>query len=364
MIMNERILLATLSLCLTLPAQAALNNAEEILEAMMDKRQELWSDLGPRKEGLIICKTVMDNKTVAYMEPVKSEHAWVMRQVPPQEMQMRIEADEGMTPERKRAFAEGYVEGMEMLVEGLRSELGSNPEIDGALFMGMMGLDSFMDAAAPSQADIARMKAAEAANKQDMVMDYAQFMGTARLVGRETVEGREAYHLRSTDAGDEVQQNGDIRFTPKSADLWIDVEELVELKMKVVGDVEGNGQEREMFFELVNSDFDHVGDLFEPRRQVMRMGGVLSPQEEAQLEEAQAQMAEVRAQMDALPPAQKAMMERMMGDKLKMLENMAQTGGIETETRVVDWMIGGTQDYARLFLECAAGVPLDPSAWE
>ena len=115
----------------------------------------------------------------------------------------------------------------------------------------------------------------------------------------------------------------------------------------ITGKLTREGQTRAMSLEVVNSDFEKVGPLFEPKHQVMRMGGVLSDKEKKQLQEAQAQLEEAKKQMAKLPKAQQDMMMAMMGDKFKMLENMAKSGGIEVETIVDNHQFGTVQEYAK-----------------
>ena len=94
---------------------------------------------------------------------------------------------------------------------------------------------------------------------------------------------------------------------------------------------EPNGDSRPFFIETINSDFREVDgcDLYEPYRRVSRMGGMLNDEQMAEMEEARAQLEEFEAQLAAMPPAQRAMMEGMIGSQMDMVRNMANGGVME-----------------------------------
>jgi hypothetical protein len=74
--------------------------------------------------------------------------------------------------------------------------------------------------------------------------------------------------------------------------------------------------------------------MYESYRQVMRMGGILSPAEMAQMAEAKKQLEEFDKQMAAMPASQQAMMKNMMGSQMDMMRKMVDTGALEFETIV------------------------------
>jgi hypothetical protein len=99
---------------------------------------------------------------------------------------------------------------------------------------------------------------------------------------------------------------------------------------------EADGTSRPFFIEVLNSDYRHVPGcgLYEPYRHVMRMGGMLGEEEMAQMEEARAQLAEFEQQLASMPPAQRAMVEGMMGSQMDTVRNMAASGAIESVQEV------------------------------
>ena len=76
----------------------------------------------------------------------------------------------------------------------------------------------------------------------------------------------------------------------------------------------------------------------------MRITGVLSPKEEAQMEQARQKLADFKKQLAAMPENQQAMIRSQMGPQMEMMEKMASGGGIE----VVSLSVG---------LRCNAGLP-------
>ncbi|MCB1122414.1 MAG: hypothetical protein KJT03_12750, partial [Verrucomicrobiae bacterium] len=113
-----------------------------------------------------------------------------------------------------------------------------------------------------------------------------------------------------------------------------------------------------MSLEHVSSDFIQVGPFFEPRLQVSRMAGVLSPKEQKEMEKAQAEMAKFKKQLDAMPPSQQAMIKQMMGSKMEQFEKMASSGALEMETKIDMAFVGGTVQYATTMAHYAGGLPI------
>jgi hypothetical protein len=90
-----------------------------------------------------------------------------------------------------------------------------------------------------------------------------------------------------------------------------------------------------MTIEKLDLDYELIdGKLYEPKKQVMRLAGILSPKEEKQIKEAQVKLAEFQKQMDAMPTAQRDMIMKRMGPQMQMMEKMASGGGIEVVTEV------------------------------
>lgn len=116
-----------------------------------------------------------------------------------------------------------------------------------------------------------------------------------------------------------------------AAGLCIDNDERLILSHRIEGTMEAEGESREFFIEVENSDFRHVDgcNLYKPYRRVNRMGGILNDAQMAEMQEATAQLAEFEQQLAGMSPAERAMMESMVGSQMDMVRNMANGGAIE-----------------------------------
>jgi hypothetical protein len=161
---------------------------------------------------------------------------------------------------------------------------------------------------------------------------------SARLDGETTIDGRRAYVLVVSDPAD-VFDPGDLPtegdFELRSMKLFIASDDYTMLGFDGDGVARQDGRATDITMEMRSSDFRSVGGMRHPFLTTMRIGGLtagMSPQERRQLEEA-------RRQLEQLPPEQRAMMERMMGDQLQQLQRMAEGEALEMEMRVVDLQV-------------------------
>lgn len=115
----------------------------------------------------------------------------------------------------------------------------------------------------------------------------AGFAEKARLVGREKVDGRDAFHVRA-DVLNRTQRTDDGEFTLQSVSLWLDTGEYLPLRTKIDGVATSQGETRPFTLERFDSDYWRVAGsrMFEPYRQVMRIAGVMTPQQQQEMREA------------------------------------------------------------------------------
>lgn len=177
----------------------------------------------------------------------------------------------------------------------------------------------------------------ESADAQDMADSMNVFMRTAELVGSEEVDGREAYHLKSDSMGI-VEPIHEEELRVETMSMWMDKERYVPLKMQMQGTISSAGQSRPMQVETFMQDYREVpgSNMYESYRRVVRMGGTLSDEQQAQMAEARKQLAEFEKQLESMPPSQRQMMESMMGSQLERFRKMAQGDGMEIETVVTE----------------------------
>ncbi|MBT7256151.1 MAG: peptidoglycan-binding protein, partial [Planctomycetaceae bacterium] len=108
-------------------------------------------------------------------------------------------------------------------------------------------------------------------------------------------------------------------------------------------------ESRRITVEREDLDYRNVpgcGDMYRPFKSIMRLGGMMTSEQQAELAEASVQLEQLEAQMASMPASQRQMMESMLGPQLEMIKNMASGGGIEVVSTIAE-------------LRCNTGLP-DP----
>ena len=250
----------------------------------------------------------------------------------------------GYTSEDLRLFAGAA----EQVGEGLASEM-KNAGFPGALPGGggdpwastdprvmMGGAATFARAAADAQDETERERQATAAQAGESMNHMSEFVRRARVVGSETLDGRVATHLRADGMNQRMSDAGSGELVINAVDFWIDRQHCVPLKVTMNGLIIADGQSRPVTIERVDSDYRPVPGwkMYEPHRQVMRMKGVMTAEQEREMKKAQAQLAESEQRLAQLPPGQREMIMRQMGPQMAMMKSMASGGVFEVETVV------------------------------
>ena len=213
------------------------------------------------------------------------------------------------------------------------------PMLPGMNYPGQMMRDNAMMLDATSEAvreaeagDFGRGNAAATLAAHD---EMAEWM---RLVGREEVDGREAFHLRAEGLNREIGEPGEEhRFTLRAVDAWIDAEHYVALRTTMEGDLEAEDETRQVTLEQSFEDYREAGPLYESYRQVMRMTGIMGemdPKQREELEDARREMEQMEAQLDQLPAAARGMVESQM-EKARAQMAMLENDGFEMVTEVL-----------------------------
>ncbi|MEQ9563673.1 MAG: hypothetical protein RLN69_14240, partial [Woeseiaceae bacterium] len=222
------------------------------------------------------------------------------------------------------------------LPRGMLAATGSDPW---ATFdpRGMMGGGAQMYRA---MADAKRQRAIDDAAPDDSLLQAEMFARDAKLIGTESVNGRDAFHIRRENLNMVQESEGD-SFTINTMDMWIDTQMYVPLKMVMSGIATSGKESRPMTMESLKLDYRQVpnSNMYESYRQVTKMAGVLTPEQQKELQEAQKQMAEFEKQMAEMPAAQRDMIMRQMGPQMEMMKNMASGGGVEMVLEVHDLVV-------------------------
>jgi hypothetical protein len=158
----------------------------------------------------------------------------------------------------------------------------------------------------------------------------AKFAQRARITGIEQVAGRDANHLIAKGLN-QVQGSDSHEYRMDTVEMWIDTHEYVPLRIRMTGEITIEGRTRPMIIEKIDSDWRTVpgSSMYESYKQTMRISGVMTPEQQKQMQEAQKQMAELDEQMASVPASQREMMLRMMGPQLDMIRKMAKGDGLE-----------------------------------
>jgi hypothetical protein len=349
--MFHRLAILLVALSAALPASAEIRSFPELLDAMVevqDRGAEGVSDYAMDVE-------MLGHPTTQYYERaeiVAADGARLdtFRLVPFDEVQRRQQAASGMPPDAWQAYADGLRQtgdamGNEMergmaeagLPPGLLRAMGpdttgpnAEPWASPDLRVMMGAMAEFADAAATAEPSPDGTADAAAG-----VNEMARFARTARIVARETIDGRSAYHARAEDLNVARAMEGE-ELLIRSVSLWVDAEKLVPLKMRMDGIAKQQGQSREIFIEKLDQDYRTVpgSEMYMPYRSVIRMGGVLSPKEQKEMEEARKQLAEFDRQLASMPPDQRSMVESRMGPQIETMRRMVNGGAVEVETIV------------------------------
>ena len=347
--------LFTIALGTSLHAQ----NVQKIKDAVLAKQLERGKGIS----SYVVAQTMMGRPAVLFFEEVKDEDKNFLgfRQVPLTECMQRVEdLQGGMTSEQKKKFFDEYSKGLILMDEAHEREAGISPF--GFLHpkMGMNAQLSFLEAAGKSGEQAEKDKKESEVAFDQSNQDMEEFWNSAKLVGTETIDGRKAYHLQSKGAG-QVRSGKDAEFTPKVANLWIDTKEYVTLKFNVEGTMKADGKTRPMSIEMESSNFKKVSSLYEPFKQVMRMGGMLDAKQKKEMENAKKQMAEFEKQMKDMPKAQRDMMMRMMGPQIETMKKMVSGDGIEMETIIHQIKIGDIRVYEEMMQWAAQTLATGPN---
>lgn len=316
---------------------AAAPDARTVIETMRARQEERWADVENYTVTMAL-EDAMGMQTPVYYEKITIEGQTTFRRVPPPEYTKAVLTEAGFPPleaEDLEAMADGY----DMLGDALSTGGGDMPPMD------MQGMTGGMADALRfgASADIGDGRA----EAKDSLQDMAEFARRSRLVGTEAVPAsalsdatRNAYLLVAEDLSDiELEQpEGDATFTLEKASIWIDTEEYVPLRLLMEGNVEADGQTRDLTIEKLDLDYRQVGPLYESFHQVYRLGGItaaLSEKEQKELAKAKEEMEKAKQQMAGMPEAQREMVMKMMGSQMEKLEAMTAGGEITSTTDVV-----------------------------
>jgi len=346
--------LAFVVAALAFPAPSAVD--AQSAHALFDKMLEFDSKRAKGVSDYAMDITMMNHETTLYYErvsiPRKGERPLEMfRLVTFDEMKKRQEAGQGMPPDAWQAYSDGLRE----TGSAIDSEMGkgmSEAGVPAGIFGGkgsgpsdpeaepwaspnpstmMNSMADFAEAGSGGAPTNSTKRSDEAAMAQSMSL----FRRRAKVVGKESIGKRRAIHARAQKLNISEKVNGE-EITIDTISLWIDAEKYVPLKMRMNGVATQEGKSREIFIERFDQDYRTVpgSKLYLPHHNVMRVGGVLGPKEQKEMEEGRKKLDDLDRQLASMPPDQRASVEKMMGPQLEMIRKMVDGGVMEVETTV------------------------------
>jgi hypothetical protein len=163
-----------------------------------------------------------------------------------------------------------------------------------------------------------------------------EWIERARLEGEETIDGHRTYVLAIDDfSGLEMPGvpgagQGGPEITPVSVRMWLDPDGY--LTRKVVMDMEArqeDGTTSDVHMEMFMEDYREVEGYVHPFLTRTVTEGLMESADVDQ-EELRAQLAEMRAQLESMPEAQRRMMEGILNSQIEQMEGMlGGEGGME-----------------------------------
>lgn len=318
------------------PATAAPQDAQSILSTMREKQAQRWANV----DNYTIVKSVDITgglQVPQYFEKIAVDGQPTFRLVPAPVYEREMLAKAGFPPPSADAY-EAMADAYDMLGPALEAGGGDQPPMPGVSQMTSQ-MAEFLRGAAKGTRNLDD----GTADAEDAVADMAEFARRARLAGTEPAPAhpdgatRAAYKL-VVDGLEMKQEAEGGTFALHTATLWLDTEYYVPLRLVMEGEVESEGRTAPLTIEKLDLDYRAHGPLYVPHREVFRLSGIMqamSEKERREMEEAKKQLAEAEEQIKAMPPEQREMVERMMGDKLEQLKKMVEGDSFETTMSVV-----------------------------
>lgn len=148
-----------------------------------------------------------------------------------------------------------------------------------------------------------------------------------RYAGSESIDGTPVHVLQIDDLSQvslaQQPAAGEMEFQARTGTVYVDADLMIPLRLRFVGDATMPTGVNEVTVQIDQSDVRDVEGLLVPFHTTMQISGLqamIDPEMQAQLQQMEQQLAQ-------LPAQQREMMERMMGDQLEQLRQMASGEG-------------------------------------
>lgn len=174
--------------------------------------------------------------------------------------------------------------------------------------------------------------------------DIRQFADHATYEGREDVDGHSTYAIKvdkeALDAWrDALSAGAQGGFEMQSMTMYMDARDYVPRRIVVDGTMSQNGQSRQVTSTINLEDYRNIDGLLHPFRTTFSIEGIIGEGEgpsEEEIANAREQLANFEKQLAEMPESQRAMVERMMGDRMKQVRELLESGGTKFTLEVQD----------------------------
>lgn len=212
--------------------------------------------------------------------------------------------------------------------------------------MGMGGPSGLMNGAAAAAGVFMMKKVAGAGDAVETSAPMARLdptpgamfddlAGRMTLAGREDVDGHDCWVLSSDGADALADEVPDEVRNPKVT-VWIDRALSVPRRFRMEAEVKAEGAWTPMVMETHHDDFRDVHGLLLPYHTLSSISGMSATLSSDKQDEMRKGMAEMQKQLDAMPPEQRAMAERMLRSRMPEMQAMLGRSGEPMETVVKD----------------------------
>lgn len=151
-----------------------------------------------------------------------------------------------------------------------------------------------------------------------------------RYAGTQDVRGRSAHVIAIDDLSQMAefgpQSPGDMEFTPRSGAIYVDSDLWMPVRMEFEGEATDERGTHDITAVIDQLDYRSVDGLMIAHRTTMKiegLGAMIDP-------ETQAQIDEMRKQLESVPESQRAMIEAMLGPQIEQIERMTEGDGAMT----------------------------------
>jgi len=155
----------------------------------------------------------------------------------------------------------------------------------------------------------------------DQLIEHGRYVGSEQM-------GASRVHVLAVDDLTQLRvarptTPEDLEFEPKSARIYVDAALMVPRRMEYTGDARTDAGPAEVTVQVDMENYLPIEGLLIPYRTVVNIAGLgaaIDPEMRAEFEEMQ-------RQLDALPPDEREMMERMLGPQMDQIRQMMEGGG-------------------------------------